>query len=122
MIFRSLTTDGDWQFGQGINSYLRNEDAINANIKTRLLSWVGDCFFALSDGIDWRNRLDVGQQDALVEEIKSNLLQAYGVMEINDVQAIFDGDTRTVRLLYDIRTIFSPSFRGVIAQGAGAVA
>ncbi len=119
MIFRQLDANGDWLFGKGINDYAKNEDAVNLNIRTRLLSWVGDCFFALSDGIDWRNRLDVGQQQALVEELKSNLLQAFGVVEINDVQTIFDGTTRTIRILYDIKTIFSPSFQGVLAQGAG---
>lgn len=120
MIFRQIDANGDWEFGKGVNDYARNEDAINLNIRTRILSWVGDCFFALSDGIDWRNRLDVGQQAALVEEIKSNLLQAFGVIEINGVQSQFDGQTRTARLLYDIRTIYSPSFQEVIAQGAGA--
>lgn len=120
MIFRQIDSNGDWLFGKGVNDYARNEDAIELNIRTRLLSWVGDCFFALADGIDWRNRLDVGQQAALTEEIKSNLLQAFGTMEINDVQASFNGNTRRLDLLYDIKTIFSPSFRGVIAQGAGA--
>ncbi len=120
MIFRQIDATGDWEFGKGINDYARNEDAVNLNIRTRLLSWVGDCFFALADGIDWRNRLDVGQQDALVEEIKANLLQAFGVIEINDVQAAFNGQTRILQILYDIKTIYSPSFQGVIAQGAGA--
>lgn len=119
MIFRTISTDGDWNFGKGINDYAQNEEAINLNIKTRLLSWVGDCFFALQDGIDWRSRLDTGQQRALVEEIKSNLLRAFGVVGINSVEAIFDGQTRVLRITYNIQTIFSPSFQETISQGAG---
>jgi hypothetical protein len=119
MIFRQLSSVGDWLFGKGVNDYATNEDAINLNIQTRLQSWVGNCFFALSDGIDWRDRLDVGQQDALVDEIKSNILNAFGVVGINSVQAIFNGATRSFRIVYDIQTIFSPSFQSQIVQGSG---
>jgi hypothetical protein len=119
MIFRLITSDGDWCYGKGRNDYATAEAAINLNILTRLKSWVGDCFFALLDGIDWRSRLDTGQQKALVDEIKSNLLQAFGVVGINSVEAIFDGETRVIRITYNIQTIYSPSFQGTIVQGSG---
>ncbi len=119
MIFRQLTPDGDWLFGKGINDFAFDEEAIGLNIKTRILSWVGDCFFALADGIDWRSRMDTGQQDALVEEIKSNILNAFGVVGINSVEAIFNGITRRFRITYSIQTIFTPSFVGVIDQSSG---
>ena len=119
MIFRQLTSLGDWTFGKGVNDYATDQNAINLNIQTRLLSWVGDCFFALSDGIDWRNRLGPGQQDPLVDEIQSNILNAFGVVGINSVVAIFDGLTRSIRITYNIQTIFSPSFQSQIVQGSG---
>lgn len=119
MIFRQITGSGDWLFGKGVNDYATAEGAIDLNIKTRILSWIGDCFFALADGIDWRSRLDTGQQAALVEEIKSNILNAFGVVGINSVQATFDGRTRTVAIDYDIQTIYSPSFQSTIVQGSG---
>lgn len=121
MIFRQLTSQGDWTFGKGINNYATAENAIDLNIKTRILSWVSDCFFALQDGIDWSNRLDYGQQTALVEEIKSNILNAFGVVGINAVQSVFDGVTRTIRIVYDIQTIYSPSFKRTIEAGSGTV-
>ncbi len=119
MIFRAIQQDNDWLFGKGINDYFRDSNAIAANIKTRIQSWIGDCFFALADGIDWTSRLDVGQKDALVEELKSNVLNAFGVVGINSVEVIFDGITRRITILYDIQTIFSPSFQATIVQGAG---
>lgn len=121
MIFRGITSLGDWTFGRGQNNYFLNENAISANIKTRLQAWTQDCFFDLQAGIDWSSRLDVGQQSALVEEIKSNILKAFGVVGINSVAAVFDGVTRRITIRYNIQTIFSPSFQGVIAQGAGSV-
>lgn len=121
MIFRAITSNGDWLFGKGINNYLTGENAVEANIKTRILSWVGDCFFSLASGIDWSNRLDVGQQQALTEEIKSNILQAFGVVGITSVLAIFNGQTRNIRITYDIQTIYSTSFRRTIEAGSGVV-
>lgn len=121
MIFRQLTASGDWTFGQGIGSYAVNEDAINLNIKTRLLSWVNDCFFALQDGIDWYGLLDVGQQANLVEAIKSNLMNAYGVIGINSVDAVFSGVTRKMSIQYNIQTIYSPQFEGAINAAGGTV-
>lgn len=119
MQFRAIDTDGDWLFGKGKNDYFSSSEAVNANIKTRLLSWVGDCFFALADGIDWRSRLEANQKNQLIEEIKSNLLRAFGVVGINSVDAIFDGRTRHITITYDIQTIYSPSFQETIIQGSG---
>lgn len=120
MIFRELTSSGDWTFGKGKASYAEAENAINLNIQTRLLSWVGDCFFALKDGVDWLGLLDVGQQSNLVEAIKSNILNAYGVVAINSVLPVFNGETRTMVIQYNIQTIYSPSFQGSIQQTAGS--
>ena len=120
MIFRQLNSAGDWLFGKGVNDYATAEAAVELNIKTRLESWVGDCFFALADGIDWRSRLDIGQQNNLVEEIKASLMNAFGVVGVNAVVAVFDGITRTMNIAYSIQTIYSPSFQGVITMSAGS--
>jgi hypothetical protein len=121
MIIRKLNGSHDWTFGKGQADYATAEDAINENIQTRILSWVNDCFFALTDGIDWRSRLEVGQRDALIDEIRSLILNSFGVIGINSVQSTFDGNTRALIIQYDIQTIYSPSFQAQIRQGAGTV-
>lgn len=120
MIIRELDDDGDWTFGRGQSDYATDEAAIELNIRTRLLSWIGDAFFALQEGVDWRNRIGPGQQDALVDEVKSVLLQSEGVVAINSVIAVFDSLTRNLTINYNIQTIFSPSFQGEINQTSGA--
>ena len=120
MIFRALTPLGDWSFGAGLNNYARNEDAIDLNIKTRLLSWVGNCFFALQDGIDWKTRLDKGQQQNLINELKAEILQSYGVVGINSVSYTFDASRRALVVMYNIQTIFSPSFQSEVAAAVGS--
>jgi hypothetical protein len=120
MIIRKLDTNHDWTFGHGLSNYAKDEEAINENIQTRLLSWVNDCFFNLQDGIDWRNRLEVGQQKELKEEINANILQSFGVIGINFSELIFNGVTRVASMTYNVQTIFSPSFQSTINQDSGS--
>lgn len=119
MIFRQLTSTGDWTFGQGVAGYAVQQAAIELNVRTRLLSWLGDCFFALRDGVDWHSRLDKGQQAALQSELKSTILQSFGVTGVNTVFIAFDTVSRKFRITYDIQTIYSPSFINSIEQATG---
>lgn len=67
MIVRALDSDGDWTFGQGIKNYLVNLDAIGQLIKTRLRSYLANCFFDLNAGIDWDLRLSQKNQQELLK-------------------------------------------------------
>lgn len=109
MIIRATTATNDWLFGKGLQDYFVNEAAIEANIRTKLLEWVGNCPFNLPAGIDWKNRLDVGQQANLVVEIKQLILQCYGVVSILTFEAAFSGATRIDVITTTIQTIYSPS-------------
>lgn len=119
MIIRKIDGDNDWEFGLGLSDYAKDEEAVAENIQTRVLSWVNDCFFALNEGVDWKARLDVGQQSALLEEVKNVILQSFGVVTIIDVEAILNKTTRLYTIRYDIQTIYSPSFQSQIEQSAG---
>lgn len=121
MIIRKVDANNDWSFGKGLSDYAADEQAIEQNIKTRILSWVGDCFFALPEGVDWRNRLEIGQQTELLEEVKSIILQSFGVVGINSLTGVFTGSTRNFLITYNIQTIFSPSFQSTIIQNSGVV-
>lgn len=116
MIIRNLTSDGDFSFGKGSNDYLRNDAAIGLNIKTRVKSWLNDCFFDQTAGIDWSNRLGSKKQEALLEQdLRRIILQSFGVTSIiNFVTITVD---RNFRIEYNITTIFSPSFQNSIEIG-----
>ncbi len=119
MIIRALTPTGDWTFGKGLADYNQNEQAVEENILTWLQSWVNNCFFALKDGIDWQNLLDVGQKDNLVDSIRANILQRYGVVGINFMDVVFDARTRHISITARIQTIFSQSFQLQLTQISG---
>ena len=116
---RALTPDGDWTFGSGIGNYTTDEAAIEENILTWLQSWVNNCFFALKDGIDWQNLLDVGQKANLEDAIRVGILQRYGVVGINSLVSVLDPRTRHISIVANITTIFSQSFQLELSQIAG---
>lgn len=119
MIFRQLTPSGDWTFGHGISGYATAERAIELNIQTRLQSWVGDCFFAMGDFVDWVSRLNKGQEQNLVSELKSIILQSFGVVSIVDFSSQLNRDTRACLLKFSCITIYSTSFQSTLQLAIG---
>lgn len=121
MKIRALTSTGDWTFGSGNANYATEERAIEQNIASRIRSWKNDCFFDFDAGIDWINRLDKGQKDNLVNDLKILLIQTEGVVKINSVSVNENRDTRALILTYSVNTIYSQDFTNSLAIAAGAV-
>ena len=121
MKFRGLDSNNDWQFGQGLGSYAKDQDAIALNMKTRRLSRVGNCFFDPGAGVDWKVRLDKGQEADLKLDIDTVLIQTDGVIRINSSSLILDRDTRKISVRYDVQTIFTQSFVTTLAAITGDI-
>lgn len=116
MIFRALDENGDWTFGSGKNNYLSDNAAIGANIKTRLLSWLNDCFFDTNAGIDWLNRLGGRNQLALLElDLRRMIMQSYGVVSLDAFDIVQNGNS--VSASYTVTTIFSTKYVDSITAG-----
>lgn len=117
MIFRNQDAAGDWTFGQGQGNYLTLNDAVGLNIKTRLLSWLGDCFFAQTEGVDWRNRLGSKNQMALLSsDLRRIIAQSAGVTGILNFDIQLNG-ARMVNASYTVQTIYSASFTDSLQIG-----
>lgn len=109
MIFRQLDENGDWSFGKGKNNYVSLDEAIKLNIKTRILSWLNDCFFSLTSGIDWLNRLGSKNQAGLLEtDLRRIISQSEGVTAILSFDIVTQG--RAFSATYTVQTIYSKSF------------
>lgn len=106
MIIRSATDDGDFTFGKGFSDYYRDQNAIIHNVRTRLLSWRGDCFFAPAEGVDYNNFLDIGTKDLLDSDIKRVVLQSEGIIRINQYDSTLDRETRDFSANITVTTIF----------------
>lgn len=109
MIFNNLDSNGDWTFGRGIGDYVDLNAAIGLNIRTRLYSWVGDCFFDKNAGIDWKNRLGTKNQQALLEaELRRVILQSFGVTGLVSVSTQLND--RLFTASYSVNTIYSTAY------------
>lgn len=106
MRFRAIDSDGDWTFGKGIQGYLLDLDALKANLETRLKSWKGDCFFALTSGVDYNNFLDIGTKNFLDRDIKRVILQSEGIIRIREYESVLDRGDRKLTITTTIDTIF----------------
>jgi len=108
--FRGITAVNDWTFGKGRNSYFTKQQAISADIKTSLLFFLNDCFFAMSTGIDWWNLLaskgELAKQNILLQA-RQTIIQREGVVRINSVDALVDSAQRRLTLKFNIDTIYS---------------
>ena len=57
MLFRTLDSNWDWKFGRGKSDFAQDALAVAYDLKTKILSWYGDCFFDAAAGVDWENIL-----------------------------------------------------------------
>lgn len=82
MRFRNLTTEGDWCFGKGRNSFVTGNQALMLNIKTRLLSFLNDCFFDMGAGIDWWTYLGGKDLKSVLADVQRTVLRSSQVKRI----------------------------------------
>ena len=106
MIHRGLDTNDDWVFGRGKQSFAQGVDAVMLNIKTRIRSWKGDCFFAPNTGIDWNNYLDIGTKDFLDRDIIRTILQSDGVLKVLEYES--EITDRNLDVTATVQTIYGP--------------
>lgn len=117
MKIRALDSGGDWEFGRGLQSYLVDQQAIEENVATRLRQFLGDCFWAVEQGVDWFSLLGVKgpqTQAAIVLAARQVIAESYGIVRINSVEASTDATTRRCTVAYNTDSIFSRSVQGTV--------
>lgn len=123
MIVRQITPIGDWTFGGGKNNYLRGNAAVAQAIGTRLASFLGDCFFDTSSGIDWFNLMGGKNELALQLAISAQILntQSQGMNVVTGITTLnisLDPLSRQFAVSYTASTIFGP-VEGIVNQNLG---
>lgn len=92
MRIRNIDKSGDWMFGNSQSNYVRDEYAVILDIKMRLREWFGDCFFALRNGIPWRERLgNHNQKELLDADVLNTIQNTQGVLNVFDFVSSTDG-------------------------------
>lgn len=106
MRFRALDSNWDWKFGKGIGSYSGDVQAIAYDVKSKILSWVGDCFFAMEDGIDWKNILGTKDgKEQLDTSIKQIIKDEENITDITFFESTISG--RVYHCTVRFKTIYN---------------
>ena len=123
VILRALDSQGDWSWGQGLNSFVSGQACVAQDVQTRLLFFLNDWFAAMDFGIDYWNLCgskNPAAQNGLILQTRQMLITAvagyspYGVLSTNSLNAYEDVRTRNLLLEYNINTIFSTSFTDAV--------
>jgi len=117
--FRGIDMNNDWLFGQGRQSYFRENDAIMADIRTALLMVVGDFFAAADAGVDWWNLtggMNPTAKNEVIRQCRVAIAGIAGVVRINSVDAAFSPTTRKLTVTYDVATVFTQSIQGTLTK------
>lgn len=105
MIIRALDSNKDWEFGKGKNNYKKDRDAIAQDINSRLYSFLGDCFFDTSAGIDWFNLLGSKNQLQLNLAISATITNTAGVTGILQISSNINLN-RNFTVIYKVQSIY----------------
>lgn len=102
---RAIDNLNAWLFGTGKSSYVRGNDAVAQNIKTRLQSFLGDCFFDSKSGIDWFNLLGGKDENAISLSVSTIILNTLDVLSIKSINVTLDDD-RNLTIEYSVESIY----------------
>lgn len=106
MIIRAVDENNDWTFGKGKNDYLSGNNAIAQNIKTRILCFLGDCFFDTFAGIDWFNFIggkNTLQLNLAISSVILNTAYVTGILQLS----INLTSARVLTIVYKAQTTYS---------------
>ena len=113
MITRSIDSSYDWSFGKGKQDYLSDSNALIQNINTRLMSFVGDCYFDQNAGIDWFLYLGSKNINGLKLSVGSVISSTDGVQDVTELNFTLDSK-RQLLIQYAVTSSWSTALSGTI--------
>lgn len=93
MLVRTISNNQDsssrnWVFGRGYSSYKSGQSAVAQDIKSALLEFENDCYWALQNGIDWLTRLGFhNQKEALDNDVINTIQNRSGVIAVQNFES-----------------------------------
>lgn len=106
MRVRALDNGGDWLFGKGANDYKQATAAVVQLIQTRLAMFLGDCFFATNQGIDWFNLLGGKDEQAINLAVSATITNTPFVTQLKQLSISLDA-ARKLTIVYSVTTTFT---------------
>lgn len=112
MIVRMLDGMGDWLFGKGKQDYITKNNAIAQMVQTKLSTFLGECFFNVTVGVDWWNLLGFKNQQLINLQCSTVILNIEGVTGIKAFSLGLNPINRNLNISYNVETIYPGSVAG----------
>jgi len=107
MKVRKLDKNNDWNFGQNLDNYISNENAVLQNVATRIKSFKNDWFLDSEANIDWLNILASKENEkTIINEVERVAVTTEGVLRINSIE-LEKLSQRGCRIQINLDTIYS---------------
>ena len=111
MLTRIVDEDtNDWVFGRGRQGYLHESQAVKQIVKTKLQSFINNCFFDMGEGIDWFFHLSGKDISGLQIAITSKIASIYGVTKVELVE--LEDSNRIASVKYKLTSIWDTNISG----------
>lgn len=109
---RAVNNRWEWLWGRSKGNYAQKSRALALDLKMQIQSWVGDCFFATEDYIDWNYLLGSKNTEDEIRDIITALLERNEeVAGVSDVSATVDRENRKIELTYSYVDVFGGEMR-----------
>lgn len=119
MSIRNVTASNDWTYGAGRQNFLTKNAAILLDVRLYLQLWMGNAFWALAAGVNYAQLLNKGTEKALLAALQGALMSRYGVVQVTQLSAVLDPETRALTATYTINTIYGQAFTNSITIPIG---
>ena len=102
---RAVDSNWDWLFGKSLQDYAEDSLSIAYSVKMKILSWYKDCFFAMEDGIDWKNIIGSKNGKTIADTSIKEIIQTEdGVLELTYFDSYMED--RVYRAMIRFKTIY----------------
>jgi len=108
MLTRRLDSNHDMTFGQGLANYAKDQEAVAQNVKTRLLSIMGEWFLDDGFGVPYLSDICINPANIPLAEslIRQSILGTMGVKEITSFDLLFSHETRKLSIAVNLTTVY----------------
>jgi hypothetical protein len=113
MLFRGVDDKNDWLFGQGKQSYFRDNDAVKADIQTALQTFYQESFHSPNEGVPWFSILGQKDKELLNLNVKAAIIQVEGVTNCQNISITLDQNRNCV-VKYWVTTIYTTQLTGEV--------
>lgn len=120
MRVRGLDSNHDWLFGKGKSDYRVDINGLEQNIQTRIMSFLGDCFFDQNQGIDWWNLLGSKRILDLRLAIAAIILNTANVQTMAELTVSL-GTDRKLTIQYSVVSVYGEISRSFSFDPSGVI-